>query len=334
MLIEATAVQPAGRISPQDAGLWTDSQIGPLKRVVEFAHAQNQHIGIQLAHAGRKASTFPPWLALSDEVDEEAGGWPQDVNGPGDVPHSDALAAPRAMTKADIEAFKQAWAAAVRRSLAAGVDFIEIHNAHGYLLFSFLSPASNVGRTDEYGGESFENRVRLTREIVSLTRDLIPDDMPLFLRVSATDWLTRSRPDLPSWSLDDTCRLAKLLADDGHVDFLDVSSGGNHPDQKFEPEPGAPTMHYPLSRAVKAAVGDRLAVGVVGGIKDGKTANAMLEDGGLDAALVGRYFQKNPAMVWQFAEDLVVDVKVANQIGWAFSVRGSTAFLKNRPQRL
>ena len=333
MMIEATAVQPEGRISPQDAGLWTDSQIAPLKRVVEFAHSQNQLIGIQLGHAGRKASTYPPWLALNDEADEEVGGWPQNVKGPGNVPYSDSLPTPKAMTKVDIEEFKEAWAAAVRRALAAGVDFIEIHNAHGYLLFSFLSPASNVGREDEYGG-SFENRVRLTREVIALTRELIPKDMPLFIRVSATDWLTRSRPDLPSWTLEDTCRLAKLLADDGQVDFFDVSSGGNHPDQKFETEPGAPTMHYPLSRAVKAAVGDRLAVGVVGGIKDGKTANSMLEDGGIDAAIVGRHFQKNPATVWQFAEDLGVDVKVANQIGWAFSVRGSTGYLKHRPQRL
>jgi 2,4-dienoyl-CoA reductase-like NADH-dependent reductase (Old Yellow Enzyme family) len=336
MFIEATSVQARGRISPEDAGLWKDSQIEPLRRVVEFAHSQNQTIGIQLAHAGRKASTLPPFLAGGDLADEAAGGWENDVQGPSAIEFSPRMAVPKEMTKEDIEAFKADWAAAVRRAVKAGVDYIEIHNAHGYLLFEFLSPVSNR-RTDEYGG-SFENRIRLSLEIVDITRQNIPTDMPLFLRISGTEWLEESHPEWESWTLDDTIRFAHILADRG-VDFLDVSSGGNHPAQKIGKGPLSnvsdkgtskfePSAQYLLSKAVKAAVGDKLAVGVVGGIVNGQMANDMLEDGGLDAALVGRWFQKNPATVWQFAEDLGVETKVANQIGWAFSVRGSTGFLK------
>lgn len=322
-LIEATAVLPEGRISPEDAGLWKDSQIEPLRRLVEFAHSQSQTIGIQLAHAGRKASTLAPFLAMGDVAVEEAGGWPDNVKGPSDIPYSERMAMPHAMTKEDIEEVKRAWGAATRRAVKAGVDYIEVHNAHGYLLHSFLSPVSNH-RTDEYGG-SFENRMRLTNEIVEVTRQNMPKDMPLFLRVSATDWLEESRPDLPSWTAEDTVRFAEVLAERGQVDFLDVSTGGNHPDQKI---PGGPAFQAPFAIKVKKAVGDKMAVGTVGNITNGKQANDLLEHHGLDAVLVGRQFIKNPAVVWQFAEDLGVDFKLANQIAWPFASRGSTGFLR------
>ena len=329
MFIEATAVQPRGRISPEDLGLWKDSQIAPLARVVEFAHSQNQMIGIQIAHAGRKASNLAPFLARSDVAVEDAGGWPDDVFAPSAIPYSDRMAEPKAMTKKDIEDFKEDWAAAVRRAVKAGIDYIEIHNAHGYMLHEFLSPVSNQ-RTDEYGG-SFENRIRLSLEIVDITRKNMPKDMPLFLRVSATDWLSESKPERESWKLEDTVEFAKILAEKGDVDFLDVSSAGNHPDQKISLLSG-PTVHFALSKAVKDAVGDKMAVGIVGGINNGKLAEQLLQDGNLDAVLVGRHFQKNPAAVWQFAEDLGVDIKVANQIGWGFGTQGTTGFvsIKNK----
>ena len=187
------------------------------------------------------------------------------------------------------------------------------HTLSGYLLHSFLSPASNE-RTDSYGG-SFENRTRLTREIVELTRAQIPSNMPLFLRISATDWLEEEN-DLESWKVEDTVKLAEILADMG-VDLLDVSSGGLHPKQRVKSGPG---YQAPFAKAVKERVGDKMAVGTVGTITSGKQAQQLLEEG-LDLAIVGRMFQKNPGLVWTFAEELGVQVNVANQIRWGFGGR-------------
>ena len=187
------------------------------------------------------------------------------------------------------------------------------HTLSGYLLHSFLSPASNK-RADSYGG-SFENRTRLTREIVELTRAQIPSNMPLFLRISATDWLEEEN-DLESWKVEDTVKLAEILADMG-VDLLDVSSGGLHPKQRVKTGPG---YQAPFAKAVKERVGDKMAVGTVGTITSGKQAQQLLEEG-LDLAIVGRMFQKNPGLVWTFAEELGVEVNVANQIRWGFGGR-------------
>ena len=170
-------------------------------------------------------------------------------------------------------------------------------------------------RTDEYGG-SFENRTRLTREIVELTRQTIPKDMPLFLRISATDWLEEEPSIEQSWKSEDTVRLAEVLADMG-VDLLDVSSGGMHPKQKLKTGPG---YQAPFAKAVKQKLGDKLAVGTVGSIKNGELANQFLEEG-LDLAIVGRLFQKNPGVVWQFAEELGIQIQMANQIRWGFGGR-------------
>ncbi len=190
---------------------------------------------------------------------------------------------------------------------------VQLTNPSGYLLHSFLSPASNK-RTDSYGG-SFENRTRLTREIVELTRATIPDSMPLFLRISATDWLEEEK-DMESWTVDDTVQLAGILADMG-VDLLDVSSGGNHPKQKVKTGPG---YQAPFAKAVKEKLGGRMAVGTVGTITSGKQAQQLLDEG-LDLAIVGRMFQKNPGLVWTFAEELGVQINVANQIRWGFGGR-------------
>lgn len=313
--VEATAVTSHGRITPEDVGLWKDSQIAPLKRVVDFAHSQNQKIMIQLAHAGRKASTVAPWLSSGDVAGKDLNGWPDDVYAPSAIPWNEKHAQPKEMSLQDIQAFKDAFVASVKRALTAGFDAIEIHNAHGYLLHSFLSPAANT-RKDQYGG-SFENRTRLTLEVVDLVRAAIPKDMPLFLRISATDWLEEA--GIEGWTSDDTVRLAPLLADKG-VDVLDVSTGGNHPKQHPHVRPA---YQAPFAFNVKKAVGDRLLVTSVGSITEGKQANDLLNEG-LDAVFVGRMFQKNPGLVFAWADELGQEVNMPNQIRWGFSKRGAT----------
>lgn len=228
-MVEATSVTPEGRITPEDCGLWLDSQMEPLKRIVEFAHSQGQNIGIQLSHAGRKASTVAPWLSHGNVASKEVNGWPDDVLGPSAIPFHENYPHPKEMTKEDIATLKRAWVGAVNRAVRCGFDVIEVHNAHGYLLHSFVSPATNK-RTDEYGG-SFENRTRLTREIVELTRSNMPKDMPLFVRISATDWLEHESFD--SWKIEDTVKFAEMVTPLG-VDLIDVSSGGNHANQKVK----------------------------------------------------------------------------------------------------
>lgn len=328
-MIEATAVEPEGRITPQDSGLWQDSQIEPMRRVVEFAHSQNQIIGVQIAHAGRKASTVAPWLSMSEMATAKVGGWPENVKGPSDVPFSDRFPVPKAMTKGDIEALKKNWVDAVKRAVKAGVDFVEIHNAHGYLLMSFLSPAAN-NRTDEYGG-SFENRIRLSMEIAKLTRENVPENMPVFLRVSGTDWLEQT--GTPGWRVEDTVKFAQALADSGNIDLIDVSSGGTHVGQQVK---AGPAFQAPFAVAVKKAVGDKIKVGSVGMITSGPLANDLLEKDGLDLVLVGRPFQKNPGLVWTFAEELDVEIAMANQIRWGFGGRGAGPYVnvKKRQEKI
>lgn len=228
-MVEATSVTPEGRITPEDCGLWLDSQMEPLKKIVEFAHSQGQNIGIQLAHAGRKASTVAPWLSHGNVASKEVNGWPDHVLAPSAIPFHENYPHPKEMTKEDIASLKRAWVGAVNRAVHCGFDVIEVHNAHGYLLHSFVSPATNK-RTDEYGG-SFENRTRLTRELVELTRSNMPKDMPLFVRISGTDWLEHESFD--SWKVEDTVKFAEMVTPLG-VDLIDVSSGGNHPNQKVK----------------------------------------------------------------------------------------------------
>ena len=321
MIIEATAVQAEGRITPGCVGLWADSQIEPLKQVVDFAHSQGQKIGIQLAHAGRKASCVPPWLG-GVTATNAAGGWVDDVKGPSAIPFDENSIVPKAMTTADIEEFKAAWSAAVRRSVMAGVDFIEIHNAHGYMLSSFLSPTSNQ-RTDDYGG-SLENRMRLPLEVAKLTRNAVGPEMPVFLRVSATDWLEEEA----GWKLKDTEAFACALADQGAVDLIDISTGGVHSAQKVT---SGPAFQAPFAAAVKKAVGDRMLVAAVGMINKGDLAEKLLqeENENLDVILVGRGFQRDTGMVWQFAKDLDVEIAMAAQIRWGFtSFRDASEYIQ------
>lgn len=321
-MVEATAVQPRGRITPEDSGIWLDAHVTTLQQHVEFAHSQGQKIGIQLAHAGRKASTVAPWLSAAAVATAVVGGWPDDVVGPSAIAYNDHHCVPRELTVVEIEQLKRDYVSAAGRALAAGFDAIELHNAHGYLLHNFVSPATNR-RGDQYGG-CFENRVRLTLEIVALLRREMPDDMPLIVRISATDWLEDADGyDGESWTVDDSCKLAGMLAERG-VDMIDVSSGGNHPDQKIKTGPG---YQAPFAKKIKKAVGDKLLVATVGSITGGEQAQALLEGGKdsddepLDVAVAGRMFQKNPGLVWAWAEELGVGIHVANQISWGFGGR-------------
>lgn len=303
--VEATAVQARGRITPEDSGLWLDEQMEPLKQHVQFAHSQGQHIAIQLAHAGRKASTVAPWLSPAATATRDVGGWPDDVVAPSAIRFDENYPQPRALTIEEIEQIKLDFMAAAKRAIKTGFDALEIHSAHGYLLHSFLSPVTNH-RTDQYGG-SFENRARLLLEITDGFRAVMPEDMPLVVRVSATDWLEDVEGyGADSWKLSDTVRLAELLAKRG-VDVIDVSSGGNHPQQKIKPGPG---YQAPFAKAVKRAVGDSMLVGTVGSITNGQQAEDLLvggkdeDDTPLDIVSAGRMFQKNPGLVWAWADDV------------------------------
>ena len=320
--IEATAVQPWGRITPEDLGIWEDGQIGPLKRITEFAHSQGQKIGIQLAHAGRKASCVAPWLSFNAVAVKEVGGWPDEVVGPSAIPQEEGVnPTPKALTLEDIETLKTAWVEGAKRSVKAGFDAIEIHCAHGYLLHEFLSPISNH-RTDKYGG-SFENRVRLILEIAELVRAAIPDTMPLFVRISGTDWfefdeaLKKEFPE--SWTVEQSSRLVLLLVDRG-VDSVDVSSGGIHQKSALGIRPGD-AYQAKLAQDIKKAVGDKMLISAVGGIKTGTLAEEVLQSG-IDIVRAGRWFQHNPGLVLAFADDLGVKVKMPNQIEWTLRGRG------------
>lgn len=316
--VEATSITPEGRITPEDSGLWKDSQIAPLKRIVEFAHSQSQKIGIQLGHAGRKASTVAPWLSKGAVATAAVNGWPDNVWGPSPIGYPHLVQDVKQLSIPQIKDLVQEFVKSTKRALAAGFDVIEIHGAHGYLLNTFMSPATNQ-RTDEYGG-SFENRIRFVLEIVDAVRATIPEDMPLFVRISATDWMEHLE-NKPSWKVEDSAELAKVLADHG-VDLLDVSSGGVGPEQKITP---APNYQANLAKTVKeelAKAGKKMYVTAVGKITEGKQAQQLLDEGYADAVFVGRQFQKNPGTVWAFAEDLGVEIHVANQIGWGFGGRG------------
>ncbi|WXC58392.1 hypothetical protein SNK03_004290 [Fusarium graminearum] len=328
-MVEATAVQNHGRITPQDVGLWEDGQIEPLKRITTFAHSQSQKIGIQLSHAGRKASCVSPWLSINAVAAKEVGGWPDNIVAPSAIAQEAGVnPVPKAFTKEDIEELKNDFLAAAKRAIRAGFDVIEIHAAHGYLLHQFLSPVSNQ-RTDEYGG-SFENRIRVVLEIIDLIRAEIPETTPILVRVSATDWFeydAQFKDEFPeSWTVEQTCKLAQILPKHG-VDLVDVSSGGIHPKSAIAIKAG-PAYQVDLAKQVKKAVGDSVLVSAVGGIKTGHLAEEVLQSG-IDVVRAGRWFQQNPGLVRAFANELGVEVKMANQIDWSFKGRGKNGRKKS-----
>jgi len=288
VLTEATAVVPEGRISLQDTGLWAGEQAVAWHRIVDFVHARGTLVGVQLAHAGRKASTYVPWSSGRGSLSVADGGWsslaPSDVAFPG-------YAAPSAMTPAQVAAVPAAFAAAATRAHAAGFDVVEIHAAHGYLLHEFLSPLSNE-RTDEYGG-SLENRARLVVDVVDAVRAVWPDDRPLFVRFSGTDWAEGGL------TVDEVTQVAKDLGAHG-VDLVDVSSGGNVP----ATIPVGPGYQVPAARAVREGSG--LPVGAVGLITSPHQAEQVLVDGAADVVLLGRAALRDPMWPLRAAHELGV----------------------------
>ncbi|KAK0211884.1 NADH:flavin oxidoreductase/NADH oxidase [Armillaria fumosa] len=305
--VEAAAVVPEGRITPNDLGIWSDDHIAPLAAIVEFARSQGQKIAIQIAHAGRKASTNAPWIEDVNLAGVEMGGWPDEVVAASPIAFGDTYATPRELSKDDLKGLVESFKLAAQRAVKAGFDVVEVHSAHGYLLCGFLSPTSNK-RTDEYGG-SFENRIRFPLEVVDAVRSVIPESMPLFFRISGSECLEKSLPDVPSWRSEDTVRFAPILAQHG-VDLLDVSSGGNNIEQTFT---SGPAYQAHLAHDVKET-NPGLLVSAVGRINDGHIAQNVLDRGQADVVFVGRLFTKNPGLVWSFADDLGVTIKVANQV--------------------
>ena len=253
LIVEATAVSPEGRISPQDLGLWKNDHIARLQQIVRFVHSQGAHLGMQLAHAGRKASMSRPWDGEEHVVAPEQGGW-TNLIGPSAIAFSPRYLTPQAMDTATIARVVDDFGAAARRSLEAGFDLIEVHSAHGYLLHEFLSPLSNQ-RTDEYGG-SFENRTRLLLMVVATIRDQIPGDFPLFVRISATDWAEGG------WDIEQSVALAGLLKKAG-VDLIDVSTGALVPGVKIPVGPGFQT---PFAERIKKEA--EIPTGTVGMITE------------------------------------------------------------------
>ncbi|OZJ03209.1 hypothetical protein BZG36_04532 [Bifiguratus adelaidae] len=308
VFVEATAVEPQGRISPGDSGIWSDDHIEPLKRIVDFLHVQGAKAAIQLAHAGRKASTSAPWDPFRI-VPEAEGGWPNDVWGPSDVPFNDKHAKPIPLTKERMQSIIKSFVAATERALKAGFDIIEIHGAHGYLIHSFLSGNSNF-RTDEYGG-SLENRMRFPLEILKAVREVWPQDRPLWWRVSAADWKSESGqaldPDPKGWDIYQTVEFAKELKKGG-VELIDCSSGGNVPLKSY---PTGPGYQVPFAEKVRKEVG--IPTGAVGMITEVQQAEDILKEGKADVVLMAREMLRDPEFPQRAGVELKVDVQWAKQ---------------------
>ena len=278
VLTEATAVLPEGRISPQDLGIWTDKHIEMLGRIVGFIHEQGSIAGMQLAHAGRKASTRRPWEGQGT-IPESEGGWKR-VVAPSALAFTDNYPVPQALTTEGIQEVVSAFAAAARRARQAGFRVIEIHAAHGYLIHEFLSPLSNK-REDDYGG-SFENRTRLCREIVAEVRSSWPKELSLFLRMSATDWVDGG------WDIEDSVKLAAQLKPMG-VDLIDCSSGGNAPHAEIPIGPGYQTA---FAERIRREAG--IMTGAVGMITSPVQADHIIRTEQADAVIMAREFLRDP----------------------------------------
>lgn len=312
---EASSVSDIGGLSPHDLGIWNDEQAKGFKPIVDFAHSQNQLIGIQLAHSGRKASTVPPYVHIEDSAPESAGGWPLKIVGPSAIKFRPQgyLPVPHELTVAEIKQIVNQFRLAAQRALdIAGFDIIEIHAAHGYLLNEFLSEVSNK-RTDEYGG-SFENRIRIVLEIIETVRSVTKDKIPLWLRISASE---NNDEDPLAWRIEDLIKLAKIVRDQG-IDVLDVSSGGNSYQQTKRPKGFG--QHVPLARAIKEALGDSLLLAVPGNLNDSAEVRDLLEEGVFDIALVGRGFLRNPGLIWTWADELGVKLQQSLQYHYPFAL--------------
>jgi 2,4-dienoyl-CoA reductase-like NADH-dependent reductase (Old Yellow Enzyme family) len=288
---EATSVSPEGRISPGDLGLWKDEHIEKLQSINRFIVSQNAIPGIQLAHAGRKASVTEPWNG-NKKLDETNGGW--DTVAPSAVGYHSNEKPPIALDKIGIQKVISDFKSATKRAVQAGFQVVEIHAAHGYLLHQFLSPLSNF-RTDEYGG-SFENRIRLLLEVLEAVQSEWPLDLPIFIRISATDWADGG------WNVEESVQLSQLLKEKG-VDLMDVSSGGLVSHQQI---PLGPNYQVSFAERIKKETG--ILTGAVGLITDADQSEEIVATGKADLVLFARESLRNPNLALDFAKELGVNV--------------------------
>ncbi|WP_050475743.1 NADH:flavin oxidoreductase/NADH oxidase [Herbaspirillum rhizosphaerae] len=292
VIVEAAGILAEGRITPEDVGIWKDEHIEPLRRITRFVEAQGSFAGIQLAHAGRKASAWRPWAGKAGTVPAAEGGW--DTVGPSAIPFDATFKAPVELSVEAIAQRVQAFADAAQRAFKAGFKVVEVHAAHGYLLHEFLSPLSNQ-RTDQYGG-SLENRARFLLEAVTAVRKVWPAELPLFVRLSATDWTEGG------WDADETVAVSRMLRDLG-VDLVDVSSGGNIATATIPTGPGYQTA---FAARVKSEAG--IATGTVGMITDAIQAEHVLRTGQADLVLLARELLRDPYWPLRAADALKENV--------------------------
>ncbi|WP_326834070.1 NADH:flavin oxidoreductase/NADH oxidase [Amycolatopsis rhabdoformis] len=296
ILTEGTAVSPEGRITRFDLGIWNRTQVDGFRRITAFLKSQGTAAGIQLTHAGRKACTERPWGDGGRRpAPDEPHAWTP--VGPSAVPYTESSLIPEELTRRRIGEIVREFAAAAERALEAGFDVVEIQGAHGYLIHQFLSPYSNH-RTDDYGG-SFECRTRFALEVVDAVRRVWPEDLPVFFRISATDWLAENpEDDREGWTLDDTVRFAKELTAHG-VDLMDVSTGANVPDAKII---GGPGYQVPFAERVRTETG--MPVAAVGLITEPAQAQEIITSGKADAVLLARELLRDPYWARRAAAEL------------------------------
>lgn len=291
IIAEATAVSPEGRITPHDLGIWKDEHIEFLKRITHFIEENNSVPGIQLAHAGRKASHHRPWEG-GKFLKENEGAWK--TVAPSAIPYREGEPIPHELSKEEIQKIVDDFKQATLRAKEAGFRVIELHGAHGYLLNEFLSPLSNH-RTDEYGG-SFENRIRFLIEITETVRNVWPEEFPLFVRVSATDWVDGG------WTIEDSVELSKILKTKG-VDLIDCSSGGISPFQKI---PVGPLYQVPFAEQIKKEA--KIMTGAVGLITTAQQAENILQSQQADLIILARQLLREPYFPLHAARELGVDI--------------------------
>lgn len=296
VMVEATAVSPEGRISPWDSGIWSDAHAAAFQRITHFIKEAGSVPGVQIAHAGRKASTDAPWRG-GKPLSPEQGGW-QPV-APSAIPFDSRSPVPRELSKADLDVIVNQFVDATRRSRVAGFETVEIHMAHGYLLHEFLSPLSNH-RSDEYGG-SLENRMRFPLRVARAVREAWPDHLPLLVRISTTDWVERG------WDIEQSVEFAKQLKPIG-VDLIDCSSGGAVPGAKIPVQPG---YQAPFAERIRREVG--ILTGAVGLITKAKQAERILADGQADVVLLARELLRDPYWPLHAAEDLGLEAPWPHQ---------------------
>src|SRR3954468_21234304 len=302
IIVEATSVTRDGRISPGDVGIWGDEHIEPLARIARFVHSQGAVPAIQLAHAGRKASCEPPWKGGASLKSPDVGGWT--VVGPSPIPFNEGDPVPVPLDRAGIDGVVAAFEAAARRALTAGFQVIEIHAAHGYLLHEFLSPLSNQ-RDDEYGG-SLENRMRLLLRVAERLRALMPEELPLFVRISGTDWAEGG------WDIEQSVELARRLKALG-VDLIDVSSGGLVPHARI---PVGKGYQVPLARRIKHEAGIR--TGAVGLITEPQQADEIITGGDANMVLLARELLREP--YWALKAQQVLGAEPAWPLQYGYAV--------------